>query len=272
MTKYTAPLIIEANELEEHLNDANTLIVDLCKDETYIQSHIPGAVHLQYPRIIHVEKPVMGLLPDMEILNSVLSSIGITKDTHVIAYDDEGGGKACRLLWTLDVIGHRHYSLLNGGLHAWANEGHVLDSTPVTPSPTEYGPCEIKQGIADKDYVLNSIANPASILLDSRSIEEYTGTKRFAERGGHIPGAVNLDWMLTMDKQRNLRLLPDDELTQQLKTLGVTPDKEIILYCQTHHRSSHTYIMLKNLGYSNLKGYPGAWSEWGNLSDTPIEV
>lgn len=272
MTNYNPPLIIEADELEQHLHADNILIIDLCKDETYVQSHIPGAVHLQYPRILHVEKPVMGLLPDMNTLSAVLSSLGMTKDTHVIAYDDEGGGKACRLLWTLEVIGHQHYSLLNGGLHAWANEGHTLDQTPVIPSPSEYSTCEIKQAIADKNYILNSINNPDSMLLDSRTIEEFTGNKRFAERGGHIPGAINLDWMLTMDKQRNLRLLPDDALKQQLQSLGITADKEIILYCQTHHRSSHAFIMLKHLGYENLKGYPGAWSEWGNLPDTPIDV
>jgi len=265
-------LIIEADTLEEHCHDPDILIVDLSKDETYKQSHIPGAVHLQYPQILHVEKPVMGLLPDMDTLRQVLSSLGITPDTHVIAYDDEGGGKACRLLWTLDVIGHKHFSLLNGGLHAWANEGHPLDSSPVSPDTMDYGPCEIRQGIADKNYVLDSIADDKSVLLDSRTMEEYSGIKRFAERGGHIPGAVNLDWMLTMDKQANLRLLPDESLKQLLQPLGVTADKEIILYCQTHHRSSHTYIMLKHLGFTKIKGYPGAWSEWGNLADTPIEV
>ena len=54
--------------------------------------------------------------------------------------------------------------------------------------------------------------------------------------------------------------------------LGVTPDKEVIVYCQTHHRSSHTYVILKALGYPRVKGYPGAWSEWGNSPDTPVET
>ena len=272
MNRYTPPLIIEADELEQHLHDENIIIVDLCKDETYAQSHIPGALHLQYPKIIHVEKPIMGLVPDMGTLRTVLSELGITQDSHVIAYDDEGGGKACRLLWTLDIIGHKNYSLLNGGLHAWANEGHSLSNSAETTAASDYSTCTIRQGIADKDYVLNSLNNTECILFDSRSIEEYTGNKRFAERGGHIPGAINLDWMLTMDKNRNLRLLPDKTLLNMLHEQGITADKEIILYCQTHHRSSHAYIMLKHLGFENLKGYPGAWSEWGNLPDTPIET
>jgi thiosulfate/3-mercaptopyruvate sulfurtransferase len=54
--------------------------------------------------------------------------------------------------------------------------------------------------------------------------------------------------------------------------VGATPDREVIAYCQTHHRSSHTYVVLKSLGFTRIKGYPGAWSEWGNLPDTPIEA
>jgi 3-mercaptopyruvate sulfurtransferase SseA len=87
-----------------------------------------------------------------------------------------------------------------------------------------------------------------------------------------VPGAVNFDWVNAIDQQRNLRLKPAEELRTLLETAGVTPDREVIVYCQTHHRSSHTYVVLKSLGYPRIKGYPGAWSEWGNLTDTPIET
>ena len=116
MSTSKPPLILEANVLEKHLFDPDILVVDMSKPATYSQYHIPGAVHLEYSNIVRINKPVMGLLPDAESLGRVLSSLGITRDTHVIAYDDEGGGKACRLLWTLDVIGHPSFSLLNGGL------------------------------------------------------------------------------------------------------------------------------------------------------------
>mgnify|MGYP000408646872 CR=1 FL=1 len=50
---------------------------------------------------------------------------------HVGALADVGhprGGHAARLIWTLEVLGHRSASLLNGGLFSWANEGHPLES------------------------------------------------------------------------------------------------------------------------------------------------
>jgi thiosulfate/3-mercaptopyruvate sulfurtransferase len=125
--------------------------------------------------------------------------------------------------------------------------------------------------LADLAYIRAHLEDPAVILVDTRSPLEYTGQKRLAERGGHIPGAVNFDWVNAMDMQNNLRLKPADALRQQLTGLGITPDKEVIVYCQTHHRSAHTYVVLKSLGYSRIKGYPGSWSEWGNLRDTPVE-
>ena len=109
-------------------------------------------------------------------------------------------------------------------------------------------------------------------LLDSRSKEEYSGERKFAQRGGHIPGAVNLDWHLAMDPDHNHRLQPESVLRDMLNARGVTPDKTVVTYCQTHHRSAFTYFVLKVLGYPRIKGYPGSWSEWGNDDSTPIEA
>jgi thiosulfate/3-mercaptopyruvate sulfurtransferase len=85
------------------------------------------------------------------------------------------------------------------------------------------------------------------------------------------PGAVNFDWVNAIDQTRNLRLKPAEVLKQTFSNLGATPDKEVIVYCQTHHRSAHTFIVLKSLGYPHVRGYPGSWSEWGNSPETPIE-
>lgn len=265
------PLIVEPAELEKHLGMENLLIVDLCRTEIYAQAHLPGAVHLEYAQIVAAQPPALGLLPDAARLSDTLGSIGMRPESHVVAYDDEGGGRAARLLWTLDVIGHARYSLLNGGLHAWLNERRRISAEPVKPARSDYPVRLGNEVVADKDYVVNRLHDPAVVIVDTRTPAEYRGETRRADRAGHIPGAVNFDWMNAIDQAHSLRLKPLDELMQVLTGLGVTPDKEIITYCQTHHRSAHTYIVLKRLGYPRVRGYPGSWSEWGNSPETPIE-
>lgn len=265
------PWIVEPEELERQLGQESILVVDLCKPEIHAQSHIPGAVHLDYAQIVAVNKPVMGLVPGESQLNEAFSSIGLTPEHHVVAYDDEGGGRASRLLWTLEAMGHTRYSLLNGGLHAWTLERRTLKSGDENRAHSRYRVQRNDTVIADKTYILKHLGDPAMALLDARSADEYLGSKRFAERGGHIPGAVNLDWLQTMDRDRGLRFKPADELRALLASLGVTPDKEVVCYCQSHHRSAHSCMLLKSLGFTRVRGYPGSWSDWGNSPDTPVE-
>jgi thiosulfate/3-mercaptopyruvate sulfurtransferase len=271
MIQLLLPLIVEPAELEKYLGRENLLIVDLSSREMYDEVHIPGAVHLDPALLNSGEQPGVGSLPTDAQLSTILSTIGLTPESHVVAYDEEGGGWASRLLWTLDVINHPYFSLLNGGICSWLTEGHPVSEQLEDKVPST---CKVSCGVrrwVDKDYIMERLGDPSVVILDARSRAEFTGEDIRAERGGHIPGAVNLNWVTTMDRGRKLRLKPDEVLREMLSELGVTPDKEVIVYCQTHHRSSHTYIMLKALGFTNVKAYPGSWAEWGNSPDTPIE-
>ena len=267
----TYPLLMEPDELERHLGEENLLVIDLCKPEVFAQGHIAGAVHLDYAQVVTAEPPVMGLLPNAAQMSALLSAIGVTPDTHVVAYDDEGGGRAARLLWSLAAYGHGRYSLLNGGLHAWANEGHPLTQEPSHTIAGDYQARYVGDVVADRDYIKAHLKDEDVALLDARSPGEFDGSDKRAQHGGHIPGAVNLEWTQMMDPSANLRIKPRDQLLPLLEHLGITPDKEVIAYCQTHHRSALSWLALKALGFERVRGYPGAWSDWGNRSDTPIE-
>lgn len=272
MNNSRLPLLVEPEQLSARLNDPDLVIVDLAKGETYTQGHVPGAVHLDYQQIITARPPVMGLVPEQAQLEQVMSQLGVTPDTHVVAYDDEGGGRAGRFLYTLDILGHSRYSLLNGGIQAWANEHHPLQTTVNTRTATQYSAVPLQQApVATKDYILKHLQDNTVTLVDARSAEEFRGEKKFAEKAGHIPGAINLDWVNVMDRSRNLRLKPDAELARLLEQCNIGKDKPVVVYCQTHHRSALLYVALKSQGFSDVKGYPGSWSEWGNSGDTPVE-
>jgi len=266
------PLITEPEALQAVLGHERLVILHISKPERYAEFHVPGALFLEGARYVKVEKPVFGLLPDAADFGQLLESLGISSDTHVVTYDDEGGGWASRFLWTLDVAGHQHFSLLNGGLVSWVKEGFPVSQQPAQPAGKgSYNVTWHEGPVADTDYILSRLDATDLGLLDSRTPQEFSGEKKFAQRGGHIPGASLLNWVDTMDQRRNLRFKPEAELRAMLEQRGLSDDREIICYCQSHHRSSHAYIMLKALGYRRIKGYPGSWSEWGNRTDTPVE-
>ena len=264
-------LITEPEELEAFLHDPAVVIVDLCKAKQYRKAHIPGAHFVNYPDIIHIEKPRMGLLPSEQQFSRLVSSLGITANSHVVAYDDEGGGCASRFIWTLHVFGHSKASLLNGGLFSWANEGHPLTKEIPEKQASDYSLSNSGNYTVDSAYIMQHLDDDHVALLDARSLAEFTGKKKFADKGGHIPGAKHYEWTEAMDRAHNLRLLPYESIQQKLDQLGLTKDREVIVYCQTHHRSAFSYVMLRALGFEDVKGYPGSWSDWGNRGDTPVE-
>jgi len=268
------PYLLEPNEWVNTQKRENVLLIDMCKPEQYAQAHIAGAIWLNYANIVSMKPPVMGLLPEKEVLQTVFTSLGINASTHVVAYDDEGGGKAARLLWTLASVGHQKMSLLNGGLHAWSAENLPTVATPSHPtaSADTYKFDFQDQVIASQDYILKHLDDPSVICMDARSEAEYTGVKKFADRAGHIPGAKHLDWVNLMDQSNSLRLKKANELEAVLESLPINPDQEIIVYCQSHHRSALSFVALTALGYKKVRGYPGSWSDWGNSQSTPIEM
>lgn len=266
------PLIVEPEQLQEHLDDPQLLIIDVpANGDSYRQGHVPGAVFLDFRYLMRGDGPVPNDVPSVEALSRLFSTLGLTRDTHVVAYDDEGGGWAARLLWTLELIGHTRYSYLNGGIHAWRDAGFAESTEPTALTPSDYHAeilnpntlitCEeIKEKLGDRQFA----------VWDARSKDEYDGVRGNNQHLGHIPGAVNMDWLDAMDRNRALRIRDYAELITELGALGLTPDMEIATHCQSHHRSSFTWLVGKALGF-NIRGYAGSWSEWGNRDDTPIE-
>ncbi|MBI4184506.1 MAG: sulfurtransferase [Proteobacteria bacterium] len=272
MTAPLLPLVVAADELAARLGAAGLVVVDLSDEPVHRRHHLPGATHLAYARLVAPRPPAMGMLLDDDALGAALGGAGIGPGDHVVACDADGGGKASRLLWTLDVVGHQGVSLLDGGLQAWLAGGHPVEEGLRPPPTARYPVAGRGEAVADRDYILARLGDPGVVILDSRTPAEYAGRDVRAARGGHIPGAVNFDWTLAMDPARGRCLRPAAVLTAALARLGVTPDKEVIVHCQTHHRSSHTYIVLKWLGFPRVRGYPGSWSEWGNDPALPVET
>jgi thiosulfate/3-mercaptopyruvate sulfurtransferase len=265
----TAGLLVDAAWLAAHLDDQNLRIVDMrSAPRDYRRGHIRGAVYLNVDDA-RIKVAAGGYrLPTPEEGARLVQDLGIGPDTHVVIYDDSGGLHAARLFFTLDVLGHRTVSLLDGGIQAW-RRARLPTTTDVRPAVrTHYRPVPAPERAATAEWLRDRLGDPTLALVDTRTAAEYAGRDVRAKRGGHIPRAVNIDW------ERNLR--PDgtfksaDELRALYAAHAVTPDKTVVTYCQTHHRAAHTYFVLRRLGYPRLVGYDRSWSEWGRRDDLPI--
>ena len=250
------------------LPETDTLLVQVTSSALFEQAHIPGAVLIEPGELVCGIPPAGGKLPSAAQISATLSRIGYQPQQRIIAFDDEGGGWAGRLCWTLDVIGHYDWAYLDGGLHAWHAAGLPLAQSFSTPAPAE--PCGISidtDPIAEIADVMAAIDDADSVIWDVRSAEEYAGLRSGSARRGHIPGAVNLDWELLKDANRQLRLI--DNLEAVADSLGLFQAEQVITHCQTHHRSGLSYLVGRLLGL-NIKAFHGSWAEWGNDPSTPI--
>lgn len=262
------PPILDAKTLAERLGDPGLRVVAVDPAGDFETGHIPGAARIGYEDITRDEPPVGGLMPDAKALSGVFSRAGIRPEDHVVVYDRTGGGGAGRLFFTLDAAGHEALSILDGGLQAWLDAGGDLETGPAEPEPSEYPVTLDADRLADRDYIAARLDDPSIKLLDVRSAPEYAGELVRAARGGHIPGAANLEW--THFKDERERIVPRDEALRLLAEQDIRPEDEVVVYCQTHRRSAHTYTVLRALGFERVRGYPGSWSEWGNRGDTPV--
>ncbi|MBF0135945.1 MAG: sulfurtransferase [Magnetococcales bacterium] len=263
---------VETSWLVNHLNDPDLRIVQVGGDNFYANLHIPGALLVLYQEIVTTRDGVPAMRADAADLVALFGRLGIGPTTRVLAYDAAGGLDAARFIWTLATLGHEQGAVLDGGMVAWYQESKPV--TPVVPSVPSVAfkpaPTETWSSTWNEVQKISQSQDP-TILLDTRSEGEYLGRNLNGPRG-HIPRARHLDWTESL-RDRQMPVLKDRQLLMDLLAArGLrTPDQPVIVYCQTAHRASQTWLLLRHLGFSQVRLYDGSMAEWG-LRNLPLVV
>jgi thiosulfate/3-mercaptopyruvate sulfurtransferase len=261
--------VLDAEALGRELGTPGLLVLDVSAREHHVDGHVPGAVWVAIEELVDGARPAVGRLPSAERLQAFCRRVGLNAASAVVVCDDEGGGWAGRLAWNLEMAGASRWRYLDGGLVAWRAAGMPVETRVRVPLPSDYQVLPSPQWRIGFDELRGRLGSSDLVVWDARSAAEWAGQRSGSRHAGRIPGAVNVDWLELMDRGRDLRLRED--LAEFLAGRGITPDREIVCHCQTHHRSGLAWIALRALGYPRVRAYDGSWSEWGNRDDAPIE-
>jgi thiosulfate/3-mercaptopyruvate sulfurtransferase len=264
--------LISPHQLRERLAGAGLLIIDARLLDEYEAGHIPGARHLDlYDYLIERSDPA-SLEETRTYLTEALASVGVSGDEEVVVYDQTTGMRAARSVWFLEYLGHPRVRQLDGGFQAWrVAGGPVSRDIPAAPRPADFAARPQPDILATCDYVSTSLSRPDVAILDIRSEGEHNGarTADCDPRAGRIPGAL---WLKGAHLIESEGRLPDGEQALSLLAdAGVTPDKEIIVYCHRGARAANTYLALKELGYPRVRNFIGSWHEWSRRPDLPAD-
>jgi thiosulfate/3-mercaptopyruvate sulfurtransferase len=270
--------IVTQDWLFEHGTDEHIVIVDcrftLGQPEAgraaYAADHIPGAVYLDLEQDLSAPKTVHGgrhPLPDWQQFAEGLGASGISNESTVIAYDDQGGAMASRLWWMLQYLGHAKAYVLDGGYSKWRQAGYPVTDEPPATHPTVFKAAPQEGMVLGMEDVKSRLGRPGTVLVDSREEIRYLGVEEAIDPvAGHIPGAKPYFWKQSLDGQGEWK----DGAAQKERFADLASADEIIVYCGSGVTACPNVLALKEAGFSNVLLYSGSWSDWVSYSDNPV--
>lgn len=247
-------LVITPDWLMAHLDHPALRLLDVRAAEQYNEGHLPGAVQVDLPGLSGEVNGVPGMLLPPAAFAAHMSAYGVDSSKTVVLYDDNWGMPAARVLWALARYGHTKAAVLTGGWDRWQEEGHRQSSEPIQPPPAHFQVKPVDEHLAERRWIEQHLHHSNVMLIDTRTPGEYAQ--------GHLPGALNWDWMNAVPVAGWDLMKPADELRAMLESIGATPEKEIVTYCRSGARAAHTYLVLRALGYPRVRNYDGSWLEW----------
>jgi thiosulfate/3-mercaptopyruvate sulfurtransferase len=259
------------------LDAKQTVIIDTRPHWAYLIGHIPTAVHLgDWQDYTRVPRSKTGILTeDKGFLAEKLRAGGIDYAKTVVLYGDAGDKWRAdgRFFWMFERLGFSRVGVLDGGYDTWKNAGQPLERGAGTATPSTLTPesLHFRDDVrADQQWILQRIGTPSVKIIDNRERKEFDGATPYgSKRGGHIPGAIHIDWRDFYAPDG--RLKPKEDLLALLKKFNISAADEVVVYCTGGVRSAMAYFVFRHLRF-NVRNYDGSWWEWSANPSLPAEL
>ncbi len=253
------------------------VLLDTRSTWRYLLGHIPGAQPTGDWQDYSVRRDgVPGFIDqDPAAIARKLKAMGVDRGKTLVLYGDpeDKWRTDGRFFWMLEFYGFTRTALLEGGVDSWEKQGLPMERGPASsPAASNLKAQDIQfnwEVYADQKWIADRLHSPNLALIDNREQNEYNGATPYgSSRGGHIPGAVHIDWREFYDARG--RLKPLDTLESLLAKWNITKDKEVVVYCTGGVRSGMAYFVFRYLGY-NVRNYDGSWWDWSRNPQLPVE-
>lgn len=267
-------MLVSSAWLEEHLSDANLVVLAVGTSDDYAKGHIPGSLFVDYHET-HLMTAPNGLsveLPPMADLESVFGKLGVTNNSRIVLYTlNDTFSWTTRIYLTLDAMGlGRQSALMDGGLPVWSKEGRPITTEVRAVTPGKVTTCPQGDVITTLDDVKANVKHPGVDIIDARNAGYYTGQmKPGDQRRGHIPGATNIPYTTLLDVQG--RWKSPDALAAMLRDAGVKQGDRIIAYCHIGQQATAVYFVARYLGI-DVRLFDGSWEEYSKHTELPAET
>ncbi len=260
-------LLIEPTDLAKQLGDPKLRVLDTRSKDDYAKGHIPGAVWVDVPDWQKLGKSEGGFR-NARAWGAKVGTLGIGRDSHAVVYGS-AVPETARVWWLLKYLGLTNVAILNGGWDVWVKERQATDTASPKVAATEFEPRFDKDRLQEIDALKEALEGGKVKVVDARSKDEFTGKEVRGKRGGHIPGAVHLEWKELLDKDG--RFKTPAQLQAMFRSRGIQPDDTAACYCQSGGRAAAEAFALELAGHSKVKVYFRSWEQWSADADAPVE-
>jgi thiosulfate/3-mercaptopyruvate sulfurtransferase len=279
--------LVSPSWLASHLQGPDTTILDATLPPVgvtppvdtharYLESHIPGALFFDIEALSDHATPLPHMLPTPEDFSRDISALGISNNSTIVIYEQQGVFSAPRAWWMLRTFGAQHVYLLDGGLRSWIASGFATEAG----LPTESGPVQRKPATFNATLHHEAIANLSQLkarlsnhqqVLDARSAARFNGTAPEPRPGlssGHMPGATSIPFIELVEDGR---LKSANQLREYLSTKNVDIEQPITTTCGSGVTAAVIALALEVIGAPNVALYDGSWTEYAQQPDSIIE-